>query len=226
MPDNYVDAPVPPPPQDSYVHAPVPPPPKDAYVDAPVPAPPKYPYNADVQAGKYPVTGPIDAFAQSIAEPGEKYVAPIVGTLDAARRGVASLVGGQGVVKSLKNTAPAWMGGTPEDAPSMADTADTLGFPKVADEPGFDKEGNINWGNVLSSKIPNTGRELVAGFLTDPVQWAGAVGHPGYSPAFKEAQAAARDAVRVGSVGGFATKEAAEAALVLEWKKLLTISAK
>ncbi len=174
-------------------------------------------YEPSVKPGEYPNTGVVDTAAQAL-EHAEPALEPLGVVLSTLARPARTLLAGQGVAKAWQNTLPQWAGGTPQDTPSP-EKALGLQENAVKDEPGFDPQGNINWGNVLSSKVPNAVRHLGLDIVTDPLQLAMLGAHPGVSPEFAEAATAARDAVRTGAAGGFATKEAAQAASIFPFSK-------
>lgn len=138
-------------------------------------------YDPKVKEGEYPVTGPVDWLAQKFEHvtPGAEYVGT---ALDTLRRPVASLIagdrrieGGGGVGDRLKlayHSGPALLGGNPDLAPTPEETKHALGVKDLPDKPGFITEGpdagKINWGNVLSTKVPNEAGNVVTGILTDP----------------------------------------------------------
>lgn len=170
-------------------------------------------YDPAVQPGKYPISGPLDTVSQNVLEGPATTIAGAVGSaMDTFRRPVATLIAGQGAGKAWQNMRPQWAGGTPEDAPTPEQTKHTLGITGVPDKPGFNAEGDIDWGNVASSKIPNQIQNFGVQVLTDPAQLLLMGAKLGVSPAFEASQVAARDAFRAGTVGGFATREAAQAA--------------
>lgn len=152
-------------------------------------------YEAKVEPGKYPTSGPIDAIAKTAGE----YVAePVMGAvgavLGAPQRLVASLITGKGLKKSVQNAAPVFLGGTPHDSPSGNQIADYYGIPKPAETEGFDRTGDVNWRN-LPNKMLWAAREVLPSTATDLLFYT----HPGMSTQGKAAQAAARESILSGT---------------------------
>lgn len=144
---------------------------------------PKY-YDPKVEPGKYPVNDLIDLASQKVFEPLTPGAHWAGNALDTGRRAVASLIVGDkkkanahggGAIDRLKTawmSRPELFGGNPDLAPTPEETKRFLHVPEATDRPGFDEQGNIAWGNVLRSKVPNEGATLLTAILTDPLSYA------------------------------------------------------
>ncbi len=180
------------------------------------------PYDPNVQPGQYPTSGPLDTISKDYLEGPAQTVAGVVGSaMDVARRPIASFIagdrrtpeqGGVGRASLAWQSRPELFGGHPELAPTPEETKHALGVKGFADKPGFDAAGNVDWGNVATSKLPNEAQNFAVQMVTDPVQLLLMGTKFGVSPQFAAETAAARDAFRAGTVGNFATTEAAQAA--------------
>lgn len=202
--------------------------------DAPLPTPITQNYDPKVTASPLSASdNALDWTARNIAEP---YVTPAMGALGTVlgtlgrgartyleplttpegRQKIIDQQAGSGIMSgdpNLDSAAYHNMFVKPEDAPTFPQIKKNLGIPNAASAPSiFDHEGNVNWGQAALHGI-DAAVDMAGDIATDPGQIALLGVHPGVSPEFAASEAAARDAVRAGTLGKFASPAEAAAAM-------------